>query len=189
MATIRQKKAFGKILENKGKSVSGAMRDAGYPATTAKNPQQLTGSKAYREFFGKTFTPEYMRKHHDQLMNLKQLASMDVDPEVDDETMKALIEAQGFTFLRIGRWTEKRGRDTEIEKAKMMFVIPDGLSKRAGLDMAYKITGDYAAEKIKVEDDLPVTDDELDEAIMSHEKTLERFKNYRRTKSGRRKVK
>jgi hypothetical protein len=48
MATQKQKKALDKIIENNG-NVSKAMREAGYPATTARNPQQLTRSKGFIE--------------------------------------------------------------------------------------------------------------------------------------------
>lgn len=47
-ATKKQKDAFKGIL--KGKSVSAAMKDAKYKDTTAHNPKNLTGSKAYQEF-------------------------------------------------------------------------------------------------------------------------------------------
>jgi hypothetical protein len=49
MATARQKKAIKKLVENGGKSVSKAMREAGYSAKTAKNPEKLTESKAFKE--------------------------------------------------------------------------------------------------------------------------------------------
>lgn len=48
MATIKQKKAISKIVENRG-NVSRAMIDAGYNLTTAKNPKNLTESKAWEQ--------------------------------------------------------------------------------------------------------------------------------------------
>lgn len=48
MATLRQKIAVDKIVENQG-NVSKAMREAGYPETTAKNPKNLTDSKGFKE--------------------------------------------------------------------------------------------------------------------------------------------
>lgn len=46
MATIKQKKALDKIVENHG-NISKAMREAGYDDTTAKNPKNLTQSKGF----------------------------------------------------------------------------------------------------------------------------------------------
>lgn len=48
MATELQKKAVIKLVEN-GRSVSKAMRDAGYSKNTAVVPQKLTESKGFKE--------------------------------------------------------------------------------------------------------------------------------------------
>ena len=48
MATMKQKKAFDKIVENRG-NISRAMLDVGYDETTAKNPKNLTESKGFKE--------------------------------------------------------------------------------------------------------------------------------------------
>ena len=52
MATLKQKLAVKEILDNNG-NVSKAMTKAGYPPTTAKNPQQLTRSKGFKELMDK----------------------------------------------------------------------------------------------------------------------------------------
>jgi len=49
MATEKQKKAFSKVLENGG-NVSKAMKESGYSAAMAKNPQKLTQSLAFQKF-------------------------------------------------------------------------------------------------------------------------------------------
>lgn len=48
MATIKQRKAAEKLVENGG-NVSKAMRDAGYSAETAKTPGKLTEAKGFAE--------------------------------------------------------------------------------------------------------------------------------------------
>ena len=48
MATERQKIAIDKVIENRG-NVSKAMKEAGYTAASAKNPSNLTDSKAWAE--------------------------------------------------------------------------------------------------------------------------------------------
>ena len=48
MATIKQKLAFNKIVENGG-NISKAMRDVNYSPATAKTPQKLTESKGFQE--------------------------------------------------------------------------------------------------------------------------------------------
>lgn len=49
MATMKQKQALDKIVENRGTSISKAMRDVGYADNTAKNPKNLTKSKGFDE--------------------------------------------------------------------------------------------------------------------------------------------
>src|SRR5258708_2606005 len=48
MATVKQKTAISKIVENRG-NVSKSMKQAGYSPKTAKNPFNLTKSKGFGE--------------------------------------------------------------------------------------------------------------------------------------------
>lgn len=48
MATMKQKMAAAKLLENHG-NVSKTMRETGYTDNTAKNPKNLTESKGFKE--------------------------------------------------------------------------------------------------------------------------------------------
>ena len=48
MATIKQKTAFNKIVENRG-NISKTMREVGYSKKTAKNPKNLTQSIGWQE--------------------------------------------------------------------------------------------------------------------------------------------
>ncbi len=48
MATFRQQAAFKKAMENHG-VISSSMVAVGYPPSTAKNPKNLTESKAWKE--------------------------------------------------------------------------------------------------------------------------------------------
>jgi len=48
MATLKQKRAIERAVENGG-NVSRAMIEAGYSPATAKNPDKLTSSKAWAE--------------------------------------------------------------------------------------------------------------------------------------------
>ena len=47
--SVKQKKAITNYIENHG-NASKAMRDAGYTEATAKNPSNLTKSKAFLAF-------------------------------------------------------------------------------------------------------------------------------------------
>jgi len=52
MATLKQKLAVGKLVENGG-NVSRSMLDAGYTPATASTPQKLTNSKGFQELIEK----------------------------------------------------------------------------------------------------------------------------------------
>lgn len=89
------KQVAKKVLESNGtKSVSSAMKEAGYSESTCSNPQQVTRSKTYKEIFGETVTKEDLtRIHRQHLYSENEMVSL------------------------------------------------------KGLDMAYKVNGDYAPEK------------------------------------------
>lgn len=67
MATIKQKMAMQKVVENRG-NISKSMLDAGYTPKTAKNPKNLTESKAWEELM-EEFLPdaELARVHKEGL--------------------------------------------------------------------------------------------------------------------------
>ncbi len=47
--SVRARKAISLFVENRGKSMSAAMRGAGYSPVSAKNPKNLTESKAFKD--------------------------------------------------------------------------------------------------------------------------------------------
>ena len=71
MATHKQKLAASKILENRGKSVSKAMREVGYSPATAKNPSNLTNSIGWIELMSKYISEEKLLKTHQALLKHK----------------------------------------------------------------------------------------------------------------------
>jgi len=65
--TLRQKLTASKIIETNG-NVSKAMILAGYPKTTARNPQQITRSKAWPDLMEKYFPDTLLSKQHKKLL-------------------------------------------------------------------------------------------------------------------------
>ena len=66
MSTLKQQAVAKDLIENKGKSVSQAMVDAGYDPRTARNPQQLTRSKGWQELMEKYLPDKTLLKVHKQ---------------------------------------------------------------------------------------------------------------------------
>jgi hypothetical protein len=71
--TIRQKLAAKILVENKGRSVSDAMRKAGYSPKSAKNPKQLTETKAWPMLMKQLLPDSLVMKVHKQLLKKKEV--------------------------------------------------------------------------------------------------------------------
>lgn len=96
MATQRAMLAFTKALENNG-NVSKAMREAGYPPTTAKNPQQLTRTKGWKELCKKAgLTETKLLKKIVQGLEAKKVISANITYGDADEKTNDFIEVDDF---------------------------------------------------------------------------------------------
>lgn len=71
MATLRQKAAIQKVMENHG-NVSKSMREVGYPETTAKNPKNLTESKAWLEIMEESLPDTKLVERHRELLDKRE---------------------------------------------------------------------------------------------------------------------
>lgn len=98
--TLRQQTAFKKILESNGKkSVSKAMLEAGYPPTTAKNPQQLTNSKGWQETMEKYLPDDKLLKKHEEALEAKKWNDFTGEREEDHTTRLRAVEL-GYKLKR-----------------------------------------------------------------------------------------
>ena len=61
LPTIKQKKAFERVMENHG-NISKSMREAGYSEVTAKNPKNLTKSPVWEEMINEYLPDELLLK-------------------------------------------------------------------------------------------------------------------------------
>lgn len=99
--SMRQKEAMDNVVENRG-NVSKAMRDAGYPAITAKNPKNLTESKAWADYMEEHLPDADLAKKHKELLNKKQVVlknnneTGEIDTiftdEIDVQAVKAALD-------------------------------------------------------------------------------------------------
>jgi len=72
MASIKQKKAFDKTMENYG-NVSKSMREVGYSKNTAKNPKVLTESDGWKELMREYLPNKLLAQKHLELLNKKEV--------------------------------------------------------------------------------------------------------------------
>jgi hypothetical protein len=145
MATEKQKLAAKKIMENHG-NVSKTMLEVGYDENTAKNPKNLTDSKGWKELMDKHLPDNLLTQKHKELLEQKQLAYFVFSKKLENEEIEEHMLANGLDLIVI----------RETDKGKMAFYsITDANARKNALDMAYKLKGLYASEKL----DLGATDD------------------------------
>jgi hypothetical protein len=73
---ISRSAQFKIYLENRGKSVSSAMREAGYADATAKNPKNLTGTQAWKDLLEKALPDKKLLTVHKKLLNAQKVEHM-----------------------------------------------------------------------------------------------------------------
>lgn len=138
MATTKQRRVAKILLENTGKSVSSAMREAGYPEATAKNPQQLTRSQGWQELMIDHLSDEGLAKAHEELLNQTKTEYFTFPKTMQDEEIEIKVNAAGLELIVI----------QDGEKGRYAFyAVIDAQARKSALDMAYKLKGSYAAEK------------------------------------------
>ncbi len=148
-ATIKQKKAIKHLLE-KGGSVGGAMRIAGYSEATIKNPQHLTKSLAYREIMDRTgMDDEYLANIHKNMLDSFETVEEIFRPvaigkgkktkyiELSDTQIEVVILAKYGSGARYSIVDDphESGRRTAYVR------VPNLHQRGRGLEMAYKNKG------------------------------------------------
>src|SRR3989344_15911 len=140
MATRKQKLVAKILLENTGKSVSKAMKEAGYGHGSYRNPQQLTRSKGWMEITGDAlgFDDEEILKIHLALLSAIKFDKKSFPVSCDDAEIKEIIEdAMSHKLIRIEK----------ITKSKIAFFTrPDYSTIVNALDKAYRLKGYYPSQ-------------------------------------------
>lgn len=124
MATIRQKMAIKKLLENHG-SVSRAMREVGYSPNTAKNPRDLTESKAWEELMEKHLPDNLLVKKHKELLTIpkkvRQFNKGDLMSEYEELDSQAISKGLDMAYKLKGKYKpEKRDVNAVVSIAEVL---------------------------------------------------------------------
>jgi len=162
--TGKQKKVAQAILANRGTSVSAAMREAGYSDAYAKNPQQLTTTKSWKELMEEFLPEDELAAVHKSLLNSKRVERLILHKDTPDEDIKEMIKSANCTLKKIYIFMGEK---------HVMFWTPNDKSRSDALDMAYKLKGNYAPQKMQVERKLQdLTDEELEQLIEEEGKKI-----------------
>lgn len=162
-----------KVLENIGKqkgrkSLSRAMREAGYSETYSNNPQVLENTKSFQELLTQYLPDSLLMESHQKLFKASKLTEYEFDPGVSEKEVKKIVNVEWN--CRLVKIVNKMWGDN-LHSRIAYFFIPDNRAVKDALDMGYKLKGSYAAQKIEVKDPLAeMPDDELEAAIEEEEK-------------------
>lgn len=117
--TLKQKAVAKDLMENNGKPVSKAMLDAGYDPRTAKNPQQLTRSKGWKELMDEYLPDQDLLNVPKDAMKAMKWNDFTGEREADHNVR---LKAADMGLKLKGRLNDKNG-DTNIN----VLVIPSEL--------------------------------------------------------------
>lgn len=136
--SLRMRKTAKLLVEKGRKSVSGAMREAGYSDNTAKVPGKVTKTKSWQELMDQYLPQDLVAQKHAEL-----------------------LDAEDIVFIPRGNKILERRR-------------PDHAARKAGVDMAHKLRGSFAPEKIELSKRKfgNMSNAELAEVIAKAKKTL-----------------
>lgn len=152
---IRIKAVARKVLAGKGrKSVGAAMREEGYSPVYADTPQKLTRSKTWKQILAEFLPDELIAQKHLELANAAEIQHYTFPHKserktkkdvMSDEEIQAVVESvPGCKLIYIKA-------DQYLGKVAY-FQAPDHRSRKDAIDMAWKLRGRYAAEKLEIDD-------------------------------------
>lgn len=188
--TLKQARATKIYVENRGKLSKGeAMIEAGYSPNSAKNPANLTRSKAFTQVLEEAgLTDEYLAKGHRELAEANTLKEMKFDHEVTEHLVA--IDEEDPKYIKGGRekqfFTDKVYTPVSLQHIKKVissikgavyvtsrkfkndytlvyYTVPDPQTRAKAQELSYKTKGHFAAERI--EHTLPEATDEEKAAI------------------------
>jgi hypothetical protein len=188
MSTLRQKIAAKKISEILGNykpddkvDLGKILREAGFSVSTSKTPKNVTESKGFQKMLDKLLPDKDTLKVHKEILQAGDIGVISFPKNMTNSEIRKLIgELPGFKLLTIKSINDKKGI---VNYKNAYYFSPHITGRTKGLDLAYKLKGRYAPEKVKIIDPLDdLTDKQLDERIKEREKELNLVKNGRRTK-------
>lgn len=155
MATVRQKK----LLENlgKGKTMRGAMLEAGYSENYANNPKQVKETKGFSEIFNKYVSDELIAKATREMVNYRQPVMYQFSEDIEEEELHKVLKKMGlkksqYHCIKVKEVKIIKGQPVEIGYWGVYGSKPSGLVIPKGVDIAMKGKGYYAPDKIAFTD-------------------------------------
>lgn len=82
---IRRRKAISLIAKHNG-NVGAAMREAGYPVSTSKQPHRITGSQEYKDLIEEFLPDQMLLERHSEIVNAPRIHRTFIKGQIVEET-------------------------------------------------------------------------------------------------------
>ena len=191
MTKIKQKRLAKEVKENVGnvgnkrkkKTLGQMMIDAGYSEATATgNPGRTLESKSFKDKLNELLPDDDVLQAHKDLFGAGHLQQYTFPNTEKNEDIKVLINnIPGCRLILIRTLLTKR---KGVGMKTAYFLVPDNRSRKDAIDMAYKLKGNYPAQKFKLDDgDIDeMGEEELQEKMRETDEMADRFKKFKKGK-------
>ena len=119
MATIKQKKAVDRIIENRG-NISKSMVEAGYTKATAKNPSNLTKSDGFQELMEEFLPDTLLTEKHRELLTvpkkIRHFKKGDLESEYEELDSQAITKGLDMAYKLKGKYAPTKSIQLKVER-------------------------------------------------------------------------
>lgn len=148
---LRHRIVLKEIVVN-GSTAKAAMKKAGYSKSIQEVPSKVLNTKSFRELMDEEMPDKYLTRKHKDLLDAKVLLQMHFPEDTERKEIKEVIELAGGKLIRVitseVTYPGKAGKDDiTVIKQIAYYTVSNTMAQDKALDKAYKLRGDYAAEK------------------------------------------
>lgn len=138
-------KKLSEILRKSGKqknvSMARILKEAGYSESVTRHPDNVTEGKGFKSLLDQYLPEELVNQTHRQLLQAARLDDYRVDAKLTDKEIEQIVEE--VPGCKVRKILRVKGEPTVV----VYFWTPDGQTRKAAVEMAYKLRGSYAPEK------------------------------------------
>lgn len=114
--SIRQLRLVRKIAENNG-NVSKSLRDVGYSASVAENPQRVVGTQTFQALMDELLPERHLTEKHREFLDSKRVIRTYVKGDLKEETEETdsnAVKALDMAYKLRGKYADKTGNNILI---------------------------------------------------------------------------
>ena len=161
VVALKHKMVLDKIKKKVGKgrkvTMTETLVEAGYSESYARSGN-IKKKKSWQQLMDIYLPEDLLAKTHNELLGFKKIDYMLFNSEISDEDIFEVLNSVGCTIKKIVHG---------IQGTHVYYWQPDGRIRKDATDLAYKVRGKMAPEKIEIEQTglRAMTDQELADHI------------------------